>query len=331
MDLSVVNNKKILLIMPLFFGYEKEIRETLEANGAEVHLVFENMNEISFWYRLVYVYFSSKKEAIMNKYYEKAICDIDADIDVVLVIRGDSVTEQTMQLLKNRFKKAFFSMYQWDSVANNENAKNIAKHFDKVQTFDMIDAEQYGWKYRPLFYIKRLCVNPMDKKIDFSYVCSVHSKRVAIYKRLKLFADKNNLKMFTYIYVAKLRYILHKYIKKDEVFIELDKSIVAHKPLDIEKTNEIYDSARVIVDYTHPLQNGLTMRTIESVGHRCKLVTNNKHIENTSLYNSNIYIYDEDNFNIPEDFLCKEYEELSPQQMEYYSLEGWLKELISEE
>lgn len=329
MDLSIVKDMKILLIMPLFFGYEKEIRDTLEENGAKVNLLFENMNEISFWYRLIYVYYPQKKEQLMDQYYKKAIDKMDYDIDTILVIRGDSVSENTMRMLRERFSKAFFSMYQWDSVANNENAKMIAKYFDKVQTFDMKDAVQYSWGYRPLFYIKRLCKNPYEKEIDFSYICSVHSKRVAIYNNLKVIAEKRNLNMFTYMFVAKLRYVLHKYIKKDEVFVGLDKSVVAHEPLDIEQTNAVYDKARVIVDYTHPLQNGLTMRTIESVGHRCKLVTNNKNIKDTSLFNNNIYVYDEDNFNIPDEFLNSEYEELAVEDMEYYSLEGWLLELIS--
>ena len=45
-------------------------------------------------------------------------------------------------------------MYQWDSIKNNPNALSISEEFDEVSTFDVEDSKKYGWKYRPLFYIK---------------------------------------------------------------------------------------------------------------------------------------------------------------------------------
>lgn len=328
MNLSIVKDKKILLIMPFFFGYEKEIKKLLEKNGAEVYLVFENMNEISFWYRFVYVYCSSKKETVMNAYYEKKLKHVPNDVDYVLVIRGDSLSEYILKLLHERYQDAMFSMYQWDSVANNKNAQEIADYFDKISTFDMKDAETFGWIYRPLFYIEDMCNHECKRNIDLTYICSIHSKRVQIYNDLKHIANENDLNLYTYMFVEKMRYILHRYVKKDKVFAEVDKSVVFHDSLDIKQTNEVYNRSKIIVDYTHPLQSGLTMRTIESVGHGCKLVTNNKNICSTSLYTNNIYVYDENNFSIPKEFIEREYEPLSEEQMKYYSLEGWLSELL---
>lgn len=328
MNLQIVKDKKVLLIMPCFFGYEKEVKRKLEENGAEVFLVFENMNEINFWYRFVYVYCSSKKEKLMNHYYKQHIKKLPNKIDYVLVVRGDSLSTIILEMLRERYSTAIFSMYQWDSVANNKNASKIARHFDRVATFDMKDAKMYGWKYRPLFYIKELCDGTISRDIDMTYICSIHSKRVYIYNLLKKIADENNLRLYNYMFVKRIRYILHKYIKKDKVFMDVAKSDVFYNSLDIQQTNKIYNRSKIIVDYTHPMQSGLTMRTIESVGHGCKLITNNKNICETPLYNNNIYIYDEDNFIIPKEFIEREYEPLDKIQMEYYSLDGWLEELI---
>ena len=85
----------------------------------------------------------------------------------------------------------------------------------------------------------------------------------------------------------------------------------------------------IVVDYAHPEQSGFTMRTCEAIGHRCKLVTNNKIVTEADFYKeSNVYIYDLDDFRVPDYFIDSSYEELSREVYERYSIESWLREII---
>ena len=84
---------------------------------------------------------------------------------------------------------------------------------------------------------------------------------------------------------------------------------------DYSKTYQYKDIAqycsesRAILDIAHPLQTGLTMRTIEVLfGIGRKLITTNKDIINYDFYNeNNILIINRENLEIPKSFFEKEF------------------------
>ena len=101
------------------------------------------------------------------------------------------------------------------------------------------------------------------------------------------------------------------------------------KSLSLEETYKIYSRSRIIVDYTHPNQTGFTMRTIEALGNRCKLVTNNQLIKSADFYNPhNVYVYEGTNVEIPLKFINSEYEDVNKKIYNYYSLNGWINTLL---
>ena len=74
------------------------------------------------------------------------------------------------------------------------------------------------------------------------------------------------------------------------------------------------------------------MRTCEAIGHQCKLMTNNKMVLESDFYNpNNIYVYDIDNFFIPNEFLKSDYIENSVSVYNRYSLKNWVKEVLDDE
>ena len=321
----MTNRKSALVIMPRYFGYEEKINEYLKDKNIDADVIFENVDNFNLYYRFIYVYASNLKEKVMERYYEKRI-NAQKKYDYVLVIRGESVSKKILRLLRERNPDAQFILYQWDSIKNNPNVETIAKYFDSCFTFDPVDAQRQGWTYRPLFFsfgAKR----KEKRKYDLTYICSLHSQRVQIYNKLKEVAIDNSLKSFLYLYAPKIVFLKNRYFSHKEDFQGINS--VKYKPLSLEETNSIYSQSNIIVDYAHPGQVGLTMRTIESIGNRCKLVTNNKFIKECDIYNSNnVYIYEGTNLAIPEDFLKKPYQELAEEQYYYYSLDGWIDCLI---
>ena len=84
-----------------------------------------------------------------------------------------------------------------------------------------------------------------------------------------------------------------------------------------------------MIDYTPPHQSGFNTRTMESLSYKYKLVTNNTHIKEADFYNeANIYVYDEDNFKIPVEFLNSEYQLLDKNLYEKYSIDNWVKNIL---
>ena len=131
------------------------------------------------------------------------------------------------------------------------------------------------------------------------------------------------------MYCNRLAYYKWKYIGRKPEYKNTNNKDVSFKSLSLEETYKMYSRSRIIVDYTHPNQTGFTMRTIEALGNKCKLVTNNKLIKNADFYNPhNVYVYEGTHVEIPIDFTDSEYEEVDEKLYQYYSLNGWLNTLL---
>lgn len=322
--------KNVLLISPKYFGYENKIQDELMALNYCSDVIYENMDEVSWRYRFAYVYLKKYKASIMEKYYGNKLKNLKQPPDIIFIIRGQSITKNVMDQMKKLYPNAKYIMYQWDSVENNQEILNIKNYFDRILTFDMKDADRYGWEYRPLFYCS-VAERNGSRKYDLTFIGSLHSQRIAIVNKLHDIASRKGLNTFTYLFTKRTHYIKQKYILHNTDFTNGKNEDIKYKSLSLSETNNIFANSNIVVDYTHPQQNGFTMRTIESIGNRCKLVTNNNNVLKADFYNeSNVYVYDPENFDIPERFLSAPFTELNDEIYKKYSLQSWLNDILKE-
>ena len=323
-------NKNIVLICPKFYGYEDYIADDLRKRGATVHLIFENVNWVKLSYRFVYVYMPDKKERLLKKYYTKHLRNVLSDLDYFFVIRGSSLSPVILEMAKASTPKSCnYILYQWDGVANNKTALDIAPYFDRLYTFDINDAETYGWNYRPLFYIPEISDKTVDKDIDVLFICALHSNRAKILNKLKVLCDERGYNLKAIVHLNRFLFYKYKYLNKKPEVVDADPKDLTFKPLTIKQSYELYSRSKVVVDYTNVHQTGYTMRTIESFGNRCKIATNNKLIKNADFYSDiNNFIYDEDNFDIPDEFFKTPYFTMPDELYQKYSLASWLDDIM---
>ena len=77
-------------------------------------------------------------------------------------------------------------------------------------------------------------------------------------------------------------------------------------------------SSKAVIDTPLPLQSGLTMRTLEVLSSKTKLITTNDFIENYNFYNkNNIYIIKKESSIVPEEFLNSDFDSLGKIPKEY--------------
>ncbi len=326
--MTELKNKKILLIMPYFYNYEKDIKKQIEDEGAEVYLIDTNLHAHSLYNKLIMFYTVGMRDKLVREYYDRELKKVPDDIDIVFVIKGQWMSDEVLDDLRMRYRKAIFKIYQWDSVATFPDQERINPHFDEIFTFDPVDSERYNWRYRPLFFKKEECVCSADKRYDLIFLCSMHTRRMQVYLNLKELAAKYRKNLFSYIYVPKLQYIKEAVLKRNPLY-KGGRDALHFESLPMAETNDIYNHTRCFVDYTFPQQNGLSMRTIESVGHKCKLITNNRHVLDTDFYDpDNVYIYDSDHFDVPREFIEEPYKEIPAEVYDRYSLEGFLRDIL---
>ena len=73
------------------------------------------------------------------------------------------------------------------------------------------------------------------------------------------------------------------------------------------------------------------MRSIESIGHKCKLITNNINIYDEEFYDPrNVYVYDLNSFDIPMDFILSPYKDIKQDAYYRYTIDGWIDDVLSE-
>ena len=327
-----LNGKQIILICPKFYGYEDLIAQSLRDKGASVYMVYENLEWVKLTYRLVYVYFPGKKEKMIEKYYQKHLSKILQDADYFFVIRGSSLSPQVMNFVKdNTPADCRFIMYQWDGIRNNESILKIMEHFPSVSSFDYEDAASFKWEYRPLFFVPKYVHSSVEQDIDVLFLCGLHSDRVKILEQLKIIAKEHGYNLRAMMQINKSLYYKNKYIDKKQEVRDANREDVIFKPISIKESYGLYARSKVVVDYTHPSQTGFTMRTIESLGNQCKLITNNTMVKKADFYDpENIYVYDEKNLILPQDFLEQPYKPIDEAVFKKYSLDSWISDLIGE-
>ena len=221
-------------------------------------------------------------------------------------------------------------MYQWDGIKNNPNAEKIAPYFDRVYTFDMDDAKTKGWTYLPLFFLPDYVKEKTTREWDLLYVCSLHSQRVKILNLIKKISKDSNYRLKAILYMKRVLYYKYKYLNKNQEVVDAEDKDLCFDSLSIEECYKLYSNSKAVIDYTHPDQTGLTMRTIESIGNRCKLITNNHSILQTDIYNeNNICIYNGTDVNISRKFIEKPYESIPDEIYNKYSIDHWITELMS--
>lgn len=333
--MKVLENKNVFMLSVSFFNYENLIKEEMVAMGAEVDL-FDERPSNSFYSKAIIRLKRSFYQVNIDKHYKNIIEKIKSKrYDFFLLIKGEVVPAFFLKFLRKENPKIVFIYYTYDSFKNNPNGLSILSYFDRKFTFDREDAIKYNLSFRPLFYASEYAtVNQQETntyKYDLSFIGTAHSDRYSISQKLNDWCKKYNLKMFNFYFSPSETLFKFKKLT-DKNFKNFDEQKISFKSLSHKQIVEIYKDSKAILDINHPGQNGLTMRTFETLGAGRKLVTTNADIKSYPFYNeNNIYIIDRQNPELVEQFFEKEFEEIENTVYFSMSLKGWIKELFETE
>ncbi|CAM4013714.1 hypothetical protein CCOS865_01684 [Pseudomonas reidholzensis] len=322
-------NKKVLLIAPQFFGYEQEIRGEIERRGAKVDFLLDRpftspfLKAVTRWRRQWVM-------AAAQRYYREHT-DTTADYDYVFVVNGQTLSSEVLEEWRSCFKRAKFFLYMWDSFGNRKDVVNNLRYFDHAFTFDRQDSQQHGIHFRPLFFSSGFeDAGEAPARWDISFIGTAHTDRYAIVSRVAagLGAEVN---AYWYLYLqAPWVFSLYRLINRG--FRGAKKDQFRFDPLTKADVQHVFFSSRAVLDIEHPQQTGLTMRTLETLGARKKLVTTNASVRGYDFFHAqNICVIDRDDPVVPVGFLDSPYVDVALATYQRYRLEGWLDEILEKE
>lgn len=322
--------KKILLVVPRFFGYEKEIIEELQRHGALVDWLPDRPFDTPALTALTKIA-PQLIFPLTDSLYDKLLGQYGSShYDWVLVVNGQTLSAPCLQRLRGDYPAAKFVLYLWDSLANRSHVRNNLTAFDRVLSFDHLDAQKYNFLLRPLFYGRGFSKTEnvvMPVLYDISFVGTAHSDRFSVVDRVRAQLAPD-VAAFWYLYLQ-APWVMHYYRLTKPSMKHARVDDFEFKPLSKTKVQAVFSESSCILDVEHPNQVGLTMRTFETLGAQKKLVTTNVNVRDYDFFNpENICVIERTAPKIPADFLKSPFVPSDYSTYAKYSIEGWVKEVL---
>lgn len=325
---------KILLIAPTFFGYRESLANEFIRIGHDAKVVddrpsnsalFKSLAKID--YRLLDVQINAYSRRLLD-------CLLEGSFDRVIYLGGMSFCFTRSQFLEmKRATSARFIAYLWDALDNCKRFGACLDVFDDVYSFEPLDCKRYGLKFRPLFYTQSYRQVPFcdsaDIQYDACFIGSVHQpSKFAAVLRICQELRSLGLNVFTYFYMPSksacwLRKLQHNFYRGMEFhYQKLSQGEVA----------EIYANSAAIIDAPQSRQNGLTIRSLEALGCKRKLITTNEDVAHYDFYEK----YDDvlivrNGERIDPDFFRRPYMPLAEEIYQSYSITSFVKALVEEQ
>lgn len=328
---------RALLIMPNFFNYPEIISKELENKGYIVDC-FDDRPSTSGIVKAIIRVNRNLIHHYIEKYFNKMMETVNKNkYDIVLLISGQSLafSEKMIQRLKQCQRQAMWVLYQWDSQSNFPYIKKIQKYFDKCYSFDKNDvAANENLRFLPLFYsnqYEEIAQKQVEQfKYDFCFVGTAHPKKYKFINEMSAQLKEVFPNQFIYFFFPSRIVYIYRKIRNRELHRARYKEF-HFVPLKQEDMNKLMVHSRCIMDSAQAGQIGLTIRVIEALGAKKKLITTNPDVVNYDFFcEENIYVYD-GKFDYSSKFFTEPYKEIEEKIYRKYSLCSWLKELVHNE
>lgn len=317
----------ILLITIPFYEYIPKIKQSIEINlTADVDVFFLYKKRNIFDYALDLVtkgYYTKKMQKKEQRCYFESFND--NYYDYILVIVGRGLDQCIFKAMLSHQKKAKCILYLWDNIDRIEEFNWMKSVFKYIYTFDDVDAKKYNLLMLPLFYCEEFEYKDEVKEYDLFFTGYNHTDREKIIHKILPYFCHGNL--FVLLNTTRRKQIL-KMIRNHE----LKKPFyIQYKAISLKDNAEISKKSKIVLDMPFPGQNGLSIRTIETIASKAKLITTNSNVKKYNFYNeSNICVIDRDNPIIDVDFIQKPFIQYSDSFIEKYSLNEWVRKLFCE-
>ena len=327
--------KQVLFIGTEFYSYHNNIKLEMERQGYQVDFFGDRPNLSSLTRATLKINPDLMKRQI--KRHTDLILNFTETkkYDLIFILNGKALTRDMIQSLKEQQPQAELILYLWDAVQLYPLVKEMIPLFDRCYTFDYKDAESImELEHLPLFYGKEyeaVGAEPSKEfKYDISSICTAHPNRYELIHRVFPEFEKKGIKIFSFYYIMKLQYLYNKLFQKE--FKDAKKEEFNFVSMKEDEVVDIIKKSKCVFDIPHAKQTGLTMRTIETVGAKRKLITTNPLAERYTFYHpDNVFIFDPKNYEELYEFLLRPYVPLKETVHQSYSLESWVKRILDKD
>lgn len=324
----IMSNKKVLIVSPKAFGYVHHIYDAVKKHkNVDVELLYLEFDGYKNGMQKIQNFLSKSLKGVNLKHtshFKKSEAKVLPQQDQIVIIRPDFLDDDFLNLLKSKTKN--FTAYYWDSAQRIKRKQEILHFFDKIYSFDKVDVKAFNLEFITNYIFETKPLNENPKYLFFNISGNDDDYR---YKQLKQFANYLISKKWNYNFIS----VFHKPNKdRYQHAITIAKSPV--KVIDtvifVDEVIKLIEECKILVEFQRKQQIGLSFRVFEALGAKKKLITNNPDIVNYDFYNpQNIFIIDEENPIVPDEFVNSPYAEVPQAIVDKYHIDTWVKTVFN--
>ncbi|WP_116474825.1 hypothetical protein [Zobellella maritima] len=259
--------------------------------------------------------------SLLRKHEVKLLTKIPSSSLELFISINQFHSKEFIALLKEKYPNIKTVLFMWD-MYETTNIRTTISEYDHVFSFDPVDCEKHGLIFRPSFYVEQASSEAkVGKNIDLYYLGQFKNKEryttlVSLYDHCRKLGINSDIRL---------------YVNKKKIDKSFSHPIITNRKISYQYNLSLSERARVILELNLEKQAGLTIRSLECLFAKCKLITNNKHIKEYDFYNEqNIFVLntDQDIKKIPLDFFTSPYQEPNPTVLSRYSTDGFIDEIL---
>ena len=214
--------------------------------------------------------------------------------DLVLIIKGRGIGPRLMADLRRHADRIVG--YHFDALSYDRATERWAEGTDRVTTFDYRDAEAKSWPLVELFSAEKPPEGDQPIEVKFSAIMRNHSNRLRYLDQVVDALDIDPRDAFVFIFEQDIRSLAWNFLKQPRLYWRWRKNI--HRtPLPYDDYRRVLATSDFTIDYAHPKQSGLTMRSFEALANGAKLITNNPNVRRSPHFgpgNAVVYVPGDD-------------------------------------
>lgn len=220
-----------------------------------------------------------------------------------------------------RHSNAKVYVYLWNPLKNNRKMISYiskAQKFVNVYSYDEDDCKNYNMHFAPMMYSSDLQLGSRNIEFDLTFLGYAKDRLGQLSRLYDKFCSAGIICKF-YVVADK---------NSDEAGEKGNSFIISQKRLSYQEYLDMIARSGAILDLVQGGQSGLSLRVLESVFLKKKLVTTNNRVKEYDLYRpENMFVLTDDNVNELKAFFAEPYAEIDPSITEKYDFANWLEEI----
>lgn len=212
--------------------------------------------------------------------------------------------------IKNKYPEVRLIFWYWNPAFRMGLPKKELYKLTEIWSFDPRDCEKYNLKFNTTFYFDAIQISKSESLIDDIFFLGINKGRRPYLDQLReTFKEELGLNANFLIVPDKN---------------EVDADPV--KPVPYRDYLTMIATSKSILDLMPIGQSGLTLRPMESIFFKKKLISDNKGLLNEDFYDpDNIFVLGVDNLSDLRAFLNKPYKEIDSSIVKEYDFSNWLQ------